>query len=152
MVGRSDNGGGGGVAGKDRADFRNTHIVATWRVATTRQRQRLESGGTGRLAVRRLSRSDCPEVTADCPLLCHYIAACLAFESGRSSLRPGSCQSLLRMLSPFATVFRRIWAWSSERRGSWPEGHAEYTCPGLPCRKAHPGRPVSALLIMVPPI
>ena len=35
MVGRSDNGGGGGLAGKDRADFRNTHIVATWRVVAT---------------------------------------------------------------------------------------------------------------------
>ena len=86
-------------------------------------------------------RSDCP----DCPLLCHYIAACLAFESERGSLPPGSCQCFLRMLSPFATVFRGIsWAWSSERRGSWPEGHAEYTRPGLPCRKVHPGRPFSA--------
>ena len=67
MVGRSDNR-GGGVAGKDRADFRNTHIVATWRVAATRQRQWLEQ-------YRRVSEAstcstadwqwgDCPEVTA----------------------------------------------------------------------------------------
>ena len=71
MVGRSDNrGGGGGLAGKDRADFDNTHIVATWRVgdrtaavagAVSKSVRDDWSQATG---VKRLSRNDCPGVTA----------------------------------------------------------------------------------------